>query len=46
MGRGLQHFSEHGAKLVSPPTAPDAYEEEAYAMWQLREKQKRRDLFG
>jgi hypothetical protein len=48
MGRGLEHFREHGAKLVPPPTEPDAYEDRAYEMWSLKEKRRKvsdRDLF-
>jgi replication-associated recombination protein RarA len=33
MGRGLAYFREHSAQLVPPPTAPDPYEEAAYALW-------------
>ncbi len=33
LGRGLDHFRKEGAKLVPPPTEPDAYEAEAYRLW-------------
>ena len=39
MGRGIEHFRAEGAKLVPPPTAPDAYESEAYRLWALKAKQ-------
>ena len=50
LGRGLDHFRTEGAKLVPPPTEPDQYESEAYAMLELKAKQgkravKRADLF-
>jgi replication-associated recombination protein RarA len=37
-GRGLSHFREHSAKLV-PPAKKDKYEDEAYAMLELKAKQ-------
>jgi replication-associated recombination protein RarA len=40
MGRGLDHFREHGAKLVPPPTEPDLYVEEAYRLWALKQQGK------
>ena len=36
MGRGLEHFRTEGAKLVPPPTEPDAYEAEAYRLWAVK----------
>ena len=42
MGRGLAYFREHSAQLV-PPVEPDAYEDEAYRLLEL--KQGKRDLF-
>jgi hypothetical protein len=38
LGRGLDHFREHGAKLVPPPTEPDLYESEAYRLWELKQR--------
>jgi len=38
MGRGLEHFRREGAKLV-PPASKDAYEDEAYRLWDLKAKQ-------
>ena len=37
-GRGIDHFREHGTKLVPPPTEPDAYEDEAYRLWTLKQQ--------
>jgi hypothetical protein len=42
MGRGPAYFREHSAQLV-PPVKPDAYEDEAYRLLEL--KQGKRDLF-
>lgn len=44
LGRGLEHFREEGAKLV-PSTAADAYIEECYRMWDLRDNGKQGSLF-
>jgi hypothetical protein len=48
MGRGLDYFREHSAKLV-PPAAKDEYEDEAYRMLELKAKQGKKvkpaDLF-
>jgi replication-associated recombination protein RarA len=49
MGRGLDYFREHSAKLV-PPAAKDQYEDEAYRMLELKARQgkqkvKPADLF-
>ena len=41
MGRGLDHFRSEGAKLIPPPTADDAYEDEAYRLWALKRTAKR-----
>jgi len=38
--RGLDHFREHGAKLIPPPTEPDHYEAEAYRLWALKQQRK------
>ena len=40
MGRGLDHFRSEGAKLVPPPTEPDPFEDEAYRLWQLKQRGK------
>ena len=40
MGRGLDHFRTEGALLVPPPTQPDAYENEAYRLWALKQWSK------
>ncbi|WP_029079304.1 hypothetical protein [Bradyrhizobium sp. th.b2] len=40
MGRGLQHFRDEGARLVPPPTEPDAYEADAYRLWAIKQQGK------
>jgi hypothetical protein len=40
MGRGLDHFREEGARLVPPPTGDDPYEDEAYRLWQIKQRSK------
>jgi replication-associated recombination protein RarA len=40
MGRGLKHFREEGALLIPPPTADDPYEDEAYRLWQIKQRSK------
>jgi hypothetical protein len=48
MGRGLDHFREEGAMLIPPPVVTDAYEDEAYRLWALKQqarKVKAPDLF-
>src|SRR5258707_168475 len=40
MGRGLDHFRKEGAKLVPPPTADDPYEDEAYRLWKIKQRDK------
>ena len=40
MGRGLDHFRKEGAKLISKPTEPDLYIEEAYRLWQIKAQGK------
>ena len=40
LGRGLEHFRKEGAKLVPPPTADDFYEDEAYRLWQIKQRSK------
>jgi hypothetical protein len=41
MGRGLEHFRTHGAKLMPPPDAPDLYEDEAYRLLAFKAKRSR-----
>jgi hypothetical protein len=36
LGRGVEHFRQESTKLVPAPKRPDAYEEEAYAMWAIK----------
>lgn len=36
-GRGLDFFRTESTKLCPPPDGPDPYEDEAYAMWALRD---------
>jgi replication-associated recombination protein RarA len=38
LGRGLDHFREEGARLVPPPAMKDAYEDEAYRLWALKQQ--------
>jgi len=38
LGRGIDHFRREGAKLVPPPTEPDAYEDEAYRLWAIKQQ--------
>ena len=40
LGRGLDHFRKEGAKLVPPPTEPDAYEDEAYRLWTIKQQSR------
>jgi hypothetical protein len=40
LGRGLDHFRKEGAKLIPPPTADDAYEDEAYRLWAIKQRSK------
>jgi hypothetical protein len=40
MGRGLDHFREHGAKLIPPPTGDDPYIEEAYRLWAIKQQRR------
>jgi hypothetical protein len=44
-GRGLDHFRESSCQLVPPPAGKDAYEDEAYAIWEADERGGRTDLF-
>ncbi len=37
-GRGLEFFRAESTKLVPPPAERDAYEDEAYRMWALKER--------
>jgi hypothetical protein len=41
MGRGLDHFRKEGAKLATPPTGDDPYEDEAYRLWAIKQRSKR-----
>jgi replication-associated recombination protein RarA len=41
LGRGLDHFREEGAKLVPPPAMKDAYEDEAYRLWAIKQQRGR-----
>ena len=38
LDRGIDHFRSEGAKLVPPPTEPDAYEDEAYRLWAIKQR--------
>ena len=38
LGRGLDHFRSEGAKLVPPPKTKDAYEDEAYRLWAIKQQ--------
>jgi len=38
-GRGLDYFRKVSTQLVPPPAQADRYEDEAYALWALKEKQ-------
>ncbi len=40
MGRGLDHFRAEGAKLIPPPTADDPFEDEAYRLWKIKQRDK------
>lgn len=40
LGRGLDHFRKEGAKLAPPPTERDAFESEAYRLWQIKQQGK------
>ncbi|MGY4252940.1 replication-associated recombination protein RarA [Bradyrhizobium sp. USDA 4516] len=42
LGRGLDHFRKEGAKLIPPPTGTDAYEDEAFRLWKLKQERSRR----
>ena len=37
MGRGLDYFRHVSTELVPPPR-PDAYEDEAYRLWEKKQK--------
>lgn len=41
-GRSVDHFRNVSTKLVPPQASKDAYEDEAYAMWELKERRTRR----
>ncbi len=40
MGRGRDYFRKESTKLIPPPAQDDAYIEEAYAAWELRDRIK------
>jgi hypothetical protein len=40
MGRGLDHFRKEGARLIPPPTGDDPYEDEAYRLWDIKQRGK------
>ena len=40
LGRGLDHFRQEGAKLIPEPTVPDPYIEEAYRLWDIKQRIK------
>ncbi len=40
MGRGLEHFRREGARLIPPPTGDDPFEDEAYRLWQIKQRSK------
>jgi hypothetical protein len=46
MGRGLDHFLSEATKLVPPPEAKDAYEDEARRLWLLKEKRAKAGVRG
>lgn len=37
-GRGLEHFRKEGAQLNPPPLDQDAYEDDCYLMWDVRDE--------
>ena len=39
-GRGIEHFREHGAKLVPAPAKKDKYEDRAYKLWTIKQQRK------
>lgn len=42
LGRGLQYFREESTKLHPPPAEADPYEDEAYRLWDLKERRRRK----
>jgi replication-associated recombination protein RarA len=42
LGRGLDFFREVSTLLDKPPDSKDAYEDDAFAMWELRGRHKRK----
>jgi hypothetical protein len=38
VGARLDHFRKEGAKPVPAPAADDAYEDEAYRLWQIKQQ--------
>jgi hypothetical protein len=40
MGRGLDHFRAEGSLLIPPPTEPDAFEDEAYRLWTIKQRRR------
>ncbi|MCH7686236.1 MAG: hypothetical protein IH899_06095 [Planctomycetes bacterium] len=43
LGRGLEYFRNESTKLVPAPTEVDPYEDEAYRLWELKQRIKSRD---
>lgn len=42
LGRGLQYFRDESTKLHPAPAEADPYEDEAYRLWDLKQRQARR----
>jgi hypothetical protein len=40
LGRGLDHFRSEGAKLIPPPIDDNPYEDEAYRLWALKQRNR------
>jgi hypothetical protein len=40
MGLGLDHFRSESARLIPPPTADDPYEDEAFRLWNIKQRSK------
>jgi len=38
LGCGIDHFRTEGARLVPPPTQPDAFEDGAYRLWTIKQQ--------
>lgn len=43
LGRGLDHFRTESTKLVPPVKKKDAYEDEAYRLWKLKDEMAKAD---